>query len=80
MNMIDILIDIAQEIFQYPIEADTPIKSIPGSSLQLMHFKTQIDAKAACNIPLEQLYQVSTLRQLAELLPQFAVTVTSGDI
>ncbi|ABE57007.1 hypothetical protein Sden_3734 [Shewanella denitrificans OS217] len=80
MDMTSVLLETAQQVFQYPVEADTPFISIPGSSLQLMHFKAQIEAKTACSIPLEQLYQVSSIRQLAALLPQFALNVTFGDI
>ncbi|MCV2884825.1 acyl carrier protein [Aestuariibacter sp. AA17] len=80
MDMTNVLLEAAQQVFQYQVEVDTPINSIPGSSLQLMHFKAQIESKTGCTIPLEQLYQVTTVRQLANVISQPTVAVTSGDI
>ena len=80
MDTIDILLDAARQVFQYPVEADTPISGIPGSSLQLLHFKAIIEKKTGCSIPIEQLFEVSDVRALANVLPQFERNVTSGNI
>jgi acyl carrier protein len=66
------VINIAQQVFSTPVTEQTLMKSIPGSSLHLMQFKSAIEQQLDCTIPLEVLFGINSIAQLVPLLAQYA--------
>ena len=65
------VINIAQRVFATDVTEQTLMKSIPGSSLHLMQFKSAIEQQLDCSIPLEVLFSINSIAQLVPVLAQY---------